>query len=122
MAQGYATLHSVRGDTCTPDAHGSHLYQQDSMEIPELPSSPKYCRHSIAAITFGRLTTASHDPSTTEHKDYLNPVQQAGTGSEDQATANGKGWRLSWPSYSHLLTQTYPADVDLLQRIKSQDL
>lgn len=127
MTQGYATLCSVRGGSSAPDTHGMALHQQeqDSVQITELPSSPKYWRHSIAAMTIRQLATASQDPFPTEAEEYLCPVsvlQQDGNGNEDQDTLNGKSCRLSWPTYSHMLTQTYPTSVDLLQRIKSQDL
>ena len=126
MARGYATLNSVRGDSSTPDTHGGMaLCQQDSVEITELPSSPKYWRHSIAAMTIRQVTTASQDPFPTEAEEDVSPVsvlQQDRSGSEDQATFNRRSWRLSWPTYSHMLTQPYPASVDILQRIKSQDL
>lgn len=125
MAQGYATLRSVRGGPSAPDSHVTTLHQQDSVEITELPSSPKYWRHSIAAITFRQVATASQDPFPTEAEEYLCPVsvlQQDGSGSEDMATVSGKNWRLSLPAYSYMLTQTHPTSVDFLQRIKSQGL
>lgn len=127
-AQWYASLSSVRGVSRTPEVHGPALYQQDSedgVEILELPSSPKYCRHSIAATAIRQLSTVSQDPLPTEAEEYLGTasvVQEDGSGREDQPTANRKSWRMSWPTYSHLLTQAYPASIEPLQRIKSQDL
>lgn len=132
-AQWYATLNSVKGDSCALEVDGAAFYQQDSeseaeMEILDLPSSPRYCHHSIASLAIRQLSTASQDPLQTASQDLLPTeaeehlgtvsVGQDGSGSEDQTTAN---WRMSWPTCNYLLSQ-FPASIEPLQRIKSQDL
>ena len=92
------------------------------MEIVELPSSPRYCHHSSASLAIRQLSTASQDPLPSKAEKHLGTVAPLdGSGTEDEPTANDMTWRVSWPTYSHLLTQ-YPASVEPLQRIKSQDL
>ena len=124
-AQWYATLNSVRGDSCALEVDGAAFYQQDregevEMEILDLPSSPRYCHHSIASLAIRQLSTASQDPLPTAAEEHLGTfsVGQDGSGHEDQPTAN---WRMSWPTCNYLLSQ-YPASIEPLQRIKSQDL
>ena len=123
--QWCATQRSIRPDSCPPKMHSTVPFMQDwedRVEIVELPSSPRYCHHSSASLAIRQLSTASQDPLPSKAEKHLGTVAPLdGSGTEDEPTANDMTWRVSWPTYSHLLTQ-YPASVEPLQRIKSQDL